>query len=182
MPDLVSEMALRSPRVEVAGVLIALHERPELAPLLPVHRSTAHRAGELSSSLLPQLKLTASKNMRFLDHIQKSDNKTTIIIKTWNKPVPFFPNLSRRAVALDARSKIQCGVAGRPSRRPTSKGGGKEGGVEEPRVLKAEVRGVGDGCGGRNEEGVVIGGGAGKGGQRGVGENRVPVGVEKGPI
>jgi hypothetical protein len=61
-------------------------------------------------------------------------------------------------------------------------GDGEKYGVKKPRILEAEVRGVGYGGESIDKEWVVVRGGTRKGSQRGVGEVRVPVDIEDGSV
>jgi hypothetical protein len=81
-----------------------------------------------------------------------------------------FPNLAGIAEGFEARCQVARSVADLDGPGPGRESGREKESVEKPRVFEMGARRTGDRRGCRNKDTNVIGGGAVKGGEEGVGE------------
>ena len=165
-----------------ARVLVAFLHRPELPPLLPVRRRGLNGGRKLHARNGPELQFLTSKVTRFFEKIKQANKESAVILKVRNKPVPFFPNLCGSPKVLNARSKVESGVAAGTPTVPVFQSGGEEGGIQEPCIFEPKVGSARDGGGGSDEEREVVRGGARERGERGVREGGVPRLIKQSPI
>jgi hypothetical protein len=116
------------------------------------------------------------------EKIKQINHELAIIVRGGDIAVRPLPNLGSEPKALDLGGEGGSSIASGPGTVPAGNGGGEKVFVEEPCIFEPEDRGGGDYCGGGDDEGDVIGCGAGKRGERGVREQIVPRVIEKNSI
>jgi hypothetical protein len=118
----------------------------------------------------------------FFKEIEKINQEFAVIITSGGVSVGLFPNLGSGPEAFRFGGEGGSTITARHGAVPDRDGRGKEGRIEQPRILKPEDSGRGDGGGGSNNEGDVIGCGAWERGECGAGKRVVPIEIEKSAV
>jgi hypothetical protein len=155
--DGIPAQALRGPRMEELCVLVPFMDGSGLPALFPIGCLLLDGEGESIASSTAEGELVLGEGSVPFKEIEKINQEFTVIIMSGGISVSLFPNLGSGPEAFRFGGEGGSTITARHGAVPVRDGSGKEGGIEEPHIFKPEDSGRGDGGGGSDYKGDVIG-------------------------